>query len=103
MIKQYNTLDPNGYNYLSYNNRNLNSKSIEKYSNIKELDKNNADYLVKTSVQGKHIGWRVRINKIDTAFKSGKLTPDENKQLALNFIQELREHIEAKHLVAGSS
>ncbi len=103
MMYEHDTIMPNGYNGSTVNTRCLDARTIEKYNHIKSLDKDNEDYLVKKSIQGVHVGWRVRIDRLETAFTSTKYTPEENREMALNFIQQLREKIEAKHLVAGSS
>jgi len=102
-INNINTIYPNGYNTFLRINKCLYPQSVEKYKDIKELKYPNEHYLVKGSIQGKHIGWRVRINKIETAFKSKYNTIEENKIIALNFVQKIRNYVEAKRLVAGTS
>lgn len=102
-INNFNTIYPNGYNTFLRINKCLNPQSVEKYKDIKELKYPNEQYLVKGSIQGKHVGWRVRINKIETAFKSKCNTIEENKIIALEFIQKIRNYVEAKRLVAGTS
>jgi|LauGreDrversion4_2_1035121.scaffolds.fasta_scaffold34345_4 hypothetical protein len=102
-INTYNTVYPNGYNTFLRINKCLNPQSVEKYKNITEMKYPNEHYLVKGSIQGKHIGWRVRINKVETAFKSKYKTIEENKTIALDFIQKIRDYVEAKYLDAGTS
>lgn len=102
-MKTYNTIFPHGYNLFTKINKCLNPQSVKKYEDIKEIKYPNEHYLVKGSIQGKHVGWRVRINKIETAFKSKYNTVEENKKIALEFIDKIREYITAKRLVAGTS
>lgn len=95
----FGSLVPNGYNKSFCNSRCLVSKTVQKYDSITSMPKPDEDYLIKTSIGGVHLGWRVRINRIETAFKSAKLTPEQNYEAALTLIREIRAHVNAKHLV----
>jgi len=104
MIMKHNTIIPNGYNSTinGGGKKCITEQTIEyylttKYKDIKIMDKTDEEYIKpRNSIQ---IGWRVKIDNKLTEFSSSKITLDEKKQLALNFIQNLRKHIKAKHLV----
>jgi len=97
MMTKHDTLYPKGYNIIFRDNKCIIPKSVEKFVNTTSMPKPNDKYLVRTSQYGILIGWRVRIpGGKDTAFTSQKLTADENKKLALEFIQQVREYIERR-------
>ena len=93
MIESHNTLHPNGYNYSEGSNVKCRDKksSIEKYKNVGFLIKPNEKYLIIKSQDGEQIGWRVRIGGIDTDFTSIKYSLEEKKQMAIEFIQKIRD------------
>lgn len=103
MIMEHNTVIPNGYNGTinGGGKKCITDQTIEhylntKYKDIKTLDKTNEEYISKRNKNGIHIGWFVKIDNKLTEFSSNKFTLEEKKQLALNFIQKLRKHIEGK-------
>ncbi len=106
MINEYKTLHPGGYNFTERSNVKCRDKvsAVTKYLSVGKLYKHNEDYLISRSTNNEQIGWRVRIDGIDTDFTSAKFTIDEKRDMALDFIQKVREqNNKAKHLVAGSS
>ena len=103
MIMKHNTVIPNGYNSTinGGGKKCITEQTFEyylntKYRDIKTLDKTDDEYIRPRNRNGIHIGWSVKIENKLTEFSSSKITLDEKKQLALNFIQTLRKHIKGK-------
>jgi hypothetical protein len=103
MIMKYNTIIPNGYNGTinGGGKKCITEQTVEyylntKYKDIKTLDKPDEEYIKPRNRDGIQIGWSVRIENKLTEFSSSKITLCEKKQLALNFIQNLRKHIKGK-------
>ena len=117
-IKEYNSLFPNGYNLkiggktfrhsdeskkrLSDGVQNYyKDKKIQRFSKITHLNDNLEDYIRPLRRDNKQYGWYVRIEKCKADFGGVYISLDQSKQMALNFLEELKEEL-ATYLDAGN-
>lgn len=120
MIIKHETLFPKGYNLKSggksfkatlESKQNLSKavvkffedKKYEKFNNISLLKHPNEYYIKPLYRDKKQYGWYICIEKIKADFGGKHISLEESKKMVNNFINNLRNKLEAKYLDAGSS
>ena len=116
-IKELNSLYPNGYNLKNggsvfthsdeskkrVSNGVLNyykDKKFERFKNIKYIDEDIEKYIKPLNRNNEQYGWYVYIDRIKADFGGVHIPLDKSKISAIEFIQNLKNHL-AKHLDAG--
>jgi len=116
-IKELNSLYPNGYNLKNggsvfthsdeskkrVSNGVLNyykDKKFERFKNIKYIDDDIEKYIKPLNRNNEQYGWYVYIDRIKADFGGVHIPLDKSKISAIEFIQNLKNHL-AKHLDAG--
>ena len=116
-IKELNSLYPNGYNLKNggsvfthsdeskkrVSNGVVNyfkDKKYERFKNIKTIDDDIEKYIKPLNRNNEQYGWYVYIDRIKADFGGVHIPLDKSKISAIEFIQNLKNHL-AKHLDAG--
>jgi group I intron endonuclease len=117
-IKEYNTMFPNGYNLVSggkqFNHTTENkqkvSQGVKKYYDKKRQEKLQKITSINENIKinplrrdNNQYGWYIKIDKIKFDFGGVHISLEESKQMCLDFIEEAKKFILAKHLDAGNS
>jgi group I intron endonuclease len=114
-INHFNSLFPNGYNLKNGGNVFTHSeeskrrvsngvvnyfkdKKYERFKNVKKLDNEIEKYIKPLNRNNSQYGWYVYIDKCKADFGGVHISLDESKKNALEFINNLKNHL-AKHLV----
>lgn len=109
-IKEFNSLYPNGYNLknggkvFTHSNESkkrvsngvLNyykDKKFNKFKDIKQIDDDIDKYIKPLNKYNEQYGWYVYINKCKADFGGIHISLDESKNSAIEFIQELKNHL----------
>ena len=109
-IKEFNSLYPNGYNLknggkvFTHSNESkkrvsngvLNyykDKKFNKFKDIKHIDDDIDKYIKPLNKYNEQYGWYVYINKCKADFGGIHISLDESKNSAIEFIQELKNHL----------
>ncbi len=109
-IKEFNSLFPNGYNLkngggtFTHSNESkkrvsngvLNyykDKKFNKFKDIKHIDDDIDKYIKPLNKYNEQYGWYVYINKCKADFGGIHISLDESKNSAIEFIQELKNHL----------
>jgi group I intron endonuclease len=109
-IKEFNSLYPNGYNLknggkvFTHSNESkkrvsngvLNyykDKKFNKFKNIKEIDDDIDKYIKPLNKYNEQYGWYVYIDKCKADFGGIHISLDESKNSAIEFIQQLKNHL----------
>jgi group I intron endonuclease len=109
-IKEFNSLYPNGYNLknggkvFTHSNESkkrvsngvLNyykDKKFNKFKDIKQIDDDIDKYIKPLNKYNEQYGWYVYIDKCKADFGGIHISLDESKNSAIEFIQELKNHL----------
>jgi hypothetical protein len=76
-------------------------KKMDRFKNVKFIDENIDKYIKPLNRHDEQYGWYVYIDRIKADFGGIHISLDESKKNALEFINNLKNHL-AKHLDAGS-
>ena len=113
-INHFNSLFPNGYNLKNGGNVFTHSeeskrrvsngvvnyfkdKKYERFKNVKKLDNEIEKYIKPLNRNNSQYGWYVYIDKCKADFGGVHISLDESKKNAIEFINNLKNHL-AKHL-----
>ena len=118
-IIELNSLYPNGYNLKiggknfthSYESKKRVSNGVhnyyknrkfERFMGLKQIDDDFENYIKPLNRNNIQYGWYVYINRIKADFGGSHISLDESKNMAIEFLKELKERL-ATHLDAGTS
>jgi len=108
---------PNGYNLISggrqfnhsLENKQKVSQGVKKYYDKKRQEKVKKITKIEDNIElhplrrdNNQYGWYIKIDKIKFDFGGVHISLEESKQLCLEFIENTRKFVLAKHLVAGN-